>query len=162
MKIYKFYDWNLTDDEESSLDEEAYQKLIKFCCDICEVVSFIIIKPSICSKKIQESLKKFSILPPKNITYKFRYYNINGEWNGISAVQYYRVCPELCQLLLTSASSIFDWIGYTYPEDPTFYRNDGSVFFTSTTHEGLLTLMPREDEDVSDIISYTGWIDETF
>lgn len=159
MKIYKFFDWSLTDDE-SGLDEEAYQKLIKFCCDICEVVSFVIIEPSICSKKIQESLGKFSIPHPQNITYKFHYYDINGEWLGFSPVYYYRVCPELCQLLLNSATGIFDWVGYTYPEDPTFYRSDGSVFFTSTTHEGILTLMPRENEDVSDIISCENWLEK--
>ena len=162
MKIYKFCDWSLTDDEDYDVVGEAYKNLIKCCCDICDVVSFIIERPDICSKEIQEELSRFSISRPQNITYKFHYYNINGERIGFSAVHYYRVCPELCQLLLTSASGIFDWVGYTYPEDPTFYRSDGSVFFTSTTHEGLLTLMPREDEDVSDIISDTGWIDKIF
>jgi hypothetical protein len=55
---------------------------------------------------------------------------------------------------------MFAWTGYIMPEDPTFYRPDGSIFFKSTTHEGELTLMPRGDEDVSNVLSSGRWIEK--
>lgn len=160
MKIYKFCDWSLTDDEDYDIAGEAYQNLIKRCCDICDIVSFIIERPDMCSQKIQKKLNEFSISRPQNITYKFQHYGERSNSEENLGVHYYSVCTELCQLLLSSASSIFDWVGFRMPEDPTFYRNDGTVFFTSTTHEGLLTLMPRNEEDVSDIISENPWFIE--
>ena len=42
-------------------------------------------------------------------------------------------------------------------EDLTFYRADGSIFFESTTHEGYCDLFPRDDEDVSELVSKEGW-----
>ncbi|MBE6625537.1 MAG: hypothetical protein E7622_07885 [Ruminococcaceae bacterium] len=59
--------------------------------------------------------------------------------------------------------SIFKWIdgwGFKNPEDPCFYRDDGSAFFTSVIHEGVVKLTPRENEDVSKIISNPLWIPE--
>jgi len=73
------------------------------------------------------------------------------------------MCPELCELLLKITDSIFKWIdgwGFKNPEDPCFYRDDGSAFFTSVIHEGVVKLTPRENEDVSKIISNPLWIPE--
>ena len=159
MKVYEFCDWSLTDDEDYDIVGAAYEHLIKRCCDICDVVSFIIERPEICSEKIQENLSEFSIPHPENISYRFRHYGERSNNDQELGVHYYRSCPELCQLLQISALSIFDWIGHTYPEDITFYRSDGSIFFTSITHEGLLFLVPRENEDVSDILAMGNWVE---
>lgn len=43
------------------------------------------------------------------------------------------------------------------PEDPIFYRKDGSVFFWSMIHEGICILSNRENEDVMDVVSKHGW-----
>ncbi len=76
-------------------------------------------------------------------------------------MRYYRLCPRLCEILICSAKSIFEWyqiIGeYNNPENPTFYRPDGSVFLESNIHEGELILYVNEDEDVSEVVSLPGW-----
>ena len=153
MRIYKYYNYDiydLTSEEEIDLNGDTYYKLIKLCCEKCNVLSFSIEFPNICSPKMKNNLKKYEIQNP---------YDTDSDED--SSVHYYRVCPELCQLLIESVSSMFAWIGYIMPEDPTFYRPDGSIFFTSTTHEGELTLMPRGDEDISEILSGNNWFDET-
>ena len=80
-----------------------------------------------------------------------------------SYFNYYRVCDKLCDILLKTTNHIFSWLngwGYENPEDPTFYREDGSLFFTSTIHEGECTLFVR-DEDVSEILANKLWIKGT-
>ena len=153
MRIYKYYNYDiydLTSEEEIDLNGDTYYKLIKLCCEKCNVLSFSIEFPNNCAPKMKNNLKKYEIQNP---------YDTDSDED--SSVHYYRVCPELCQLLIESVSSMFAWIGYIMPEDPTFYRPDGSIFFTSTTHEGELTLMPRGDEDISEILSGNNWFDET-
>ncbi|MGM9680039.1 MAG: hypothetical protein ACI3XR_00890 [Eubacteriales bacterium] len=64
------------------------------------------------------------------------------------------------ELLLSRVTDLFDWIRTDErenPEDLTFYREDGSVFFWSETHEGICVLCDRVQEKVSQIVSKKGW-----
>ena len=67
----------------------------------------------------------------------------------------------MLRIILRISDNLFGYIdgwGYTNPEDPTFYRSDGSVFLKSEIHEGEVWLMPRNNEDVSQIVADSNWI----
>lgn len=73
---------------------------------------------------------------------------------------FYKCTEEAKQLFLTVTNNLFDWIQYygnDNPENPRFYRENGSVFFWSEIHEGDCCLYNRANEDVSSIVSKRGW-----
>ena len=47
--------------------------------------------------------------------------------------------------------------GLKNPEDPAFYRKDGTPFFSTTIHEGYFTINADENEDISEILSKRDW-----
>lgn len=153
MVKYIFYDTDASGSEEYDLCGEDYKNLIQTCCKYCKTFSVIV---SNFENPIVSKLQKFLIPAQDNIEFKYPHYG-----NNLSGVCYYNICSELCDILLQSANGIFEWIdgwNYNNPNDPTFYRNDGSVFFTSTIHEGICVLIPRENEDVTNVVQNVHWI----
>lgn len=164
MKIYEFYSnrgSHLTHDfAEYNISGEDYAELIRTCFQYSAAVSFYFIP---CGEdgvpaEFKNKLEPFHIKRPDNIVYE------GIEEEEEYGVKYYRTCPELCDIMLGIANSILDWVqlqDHLNPENPTFYRSDGSLFFDSVIHEGRLQLTIREDEDVSHIVSVNGWEDVT-
>ncbi len=150
-KIYKFYDTDVEGLEDYDIAGEDYRTLIEICCKYCTTFSLIATNKN---SELLEKLKIYEVEKNEKITHVFTHYG-----NGYIPVKYYKVSSALCQTILSNTKNIRSWIngwGLTNPEDPTFYREDGSVFFTSTIHEGECTLMIK-DEDVSEIISDPRW-----
>jgi len=64
-----------------------------------------------------------------------------SEWPGTrlifdKAVIYtFNLSPEFRRLFQDQADDLGAWLNPTLPEDPAFYRRDGSVLFGSVTHE---------------------------
>lgn len=159
MKKYKFYDTDTTGWEEYDISGENFKELIRACGKYCKTLSLRITGPEVL---FVEELDAYCVPKDKNITYVYEHYYYGLTAENQPDVKYYRVCPELCALLPRIADSIFKWINgweYTNPEDPVFYRADGSLFFSSTIHEGECILTPREGEDVSSVISQEHWIE---
>lgn len=165
MKQYEFsdclYNAETNIETECDINGDNYREFIRICCKYCAVVSFVFTPYAGCNSdvKLKKTLAPFCIKRPDNITSFSSTYEGKASDEELN-VKYYRVCDELCEILFNSASSIFEWLqgwGYINPENPAFYRADGSVFFTSVIHEGWLKLTPRDDEDVSQIVSVTGW-----
>ena len=161
MREYKFYD---TDPmglgwEEYDIVGNDYVDLIKTCCLYSKTLFLRISGERI--NGISE-LERFRISKGDNITFvPDHYYRMIKCDKYPDEFRYYNICPELCDLLLHISNCIFHWIdgwGYHNPEDPTFYREDGSVFFTSVIHDGVCTLTPREDENVDHIVEKEHWI----
>lgn len=157
MGEYKFYDTDPTGWEEYDIVGDDYTDLIKTCCQYCKTLSFRIVNARI---NYIDDLEAYRIAQDNNINFMSPAYWIDGKPDEI---RYYKICPELCKLLLQSVESIFQWRyisqeSYTNPEDPTFYREDGSVFFTSVIHDGVCTLTPRDDEYVDHIVKKEHWI----
>lgn len=74
-------------------------------------------------------------------------------------LRFYRCCDATLEFFLTKFDSIFSFAPYCNhnPEDPYFYRSDGSVLFASEIHEGECFLFPRDGEDFSDILTTLPW-----
>jgi hypothetical protein len=104
-----------------------------------------------------KKIENFKISKNDNITFQFEHYR-NSEFE----IKYYRVCDDLIDIITSNTNNMFCWIngwGYSNPEDPTFYREDGSVFFTSTIHNGVCKFIVDESkEDISEIILDKRWI----
>lgn len=153
---YKFYDTDKFGINEYDISGNEYVELIHTCCKYCKTMSL----RAACDNV--SHLRELSNYRTNDIAFipdAYRHYDISH--NKPENIYYYNVCSELCELMLSISDSIFKWIygwGYTNPEDPVFYRHDGSVFFSSIIHEGECTLIPRDDEDVNKIISSGNWI----
>lgn len=151
MEKYVFYDTDYEGNEEYDIRGEAYEQLIRICCQYSTVLYLKYMQPDL---QAVDLLKSFEIEKPQNIS----------EDPVIHLPycdkRYYRVCPELCEVLLHVADGIFEWLsgwGFENPEDPTFYRSDGTVFFVSVVHNGFCALIPREDEDLGGLLQAVEW-----
>lgn len=62
------------------------------------------------------------------------------------------------EYLMHTVNDLFEWIDkYENPEDLTFYRADGSIFFWSLIHEGVCCLVDRPNEDVTGVVDKPDW-----
>ncbi|MBR5273210.1 MAG: hypothetical protein IKU25_07465 [Clostridia bacterium] len=168
MKTYIFFDRNPLENECGSRDicGEDYIKLIDKCFEYCSMFAFRVYG----EEKFPEELEQYRVY---DVSDEFlEAYNFYGHSHGTlyidsakqalnqNILRYYKVCPQTRDLFMLVTDSIFKWIcafGYNYPEDPAFFRADGSLFFDSTIHEGECSLMPKEEENVSDIIMNGKW-----
>lgn len=157
MQIYKFYKYYYEDnaDGEYDISNEDFENLIRTCCKYSAILSLNYYNFDGKKALFKKKLEKFKSLNGFPLVSFVECHNHGG------TRVYYDVCPELCEILLDSANSIFDeWVsGWKMygPDDPTFYREDGTVFMNTVTHDYEITLRPRENEDVSEIISKKGW-----
>lgn len=154
-KEYIFYNYDADPNIHTEYDicGQEYKTLVEICCKYCKTMSLRICKDSI---DYVDDLEVFRCEKPDNIDFFHYTTSLDAE----DCIRYYRICHELKDLLEKASDSIMNWVstwGYKNPEDPVFYREDGSVFFSSITHEGECILYPREDEDVRDIISNPNW-----
>lgn len=159
MKYYVFYDTNVFGDcsEELDITSENYKKLLMLCFKYSTSLSFMISGEGI--RTIVESLPKkldeYRIDEDDNVLDVYMRY-----MDGYKDIRCYTACPETYDLVLGINDSLFKWIngrGNKKPEDLTFYRKDGSVFFSSVIHEGECFLYPRDNEDVSSVVSNGKW-----
>jgi hypothetical protein len=153
-KVYEYYDTDIDGNEEYDIADEQYKNLISICGNYCTTLSLVITNHN---SNLLNEISKYEIPKSEKITFQYTHYK-----NTDIVVKYYRVCEKLIDCILSNTNSIFCWIngwGYSNPEDPTFYREDGSVFFSSTIHDGICRLIVDESqEDVSNVISNHHWI----
>lgn len=143
MEYYRFYDTDLYGNEEYDISGEQYKELIKECCKHSKYMSFIIYDKSVkgYNQLCEYKLGSIDIAPDSKYARKYE-------------ILYCNICAGLLNFLLNNVNSIFEWMlgrGFLNPEDPTFYREDGTIFFSSSIHEGIITLRPKGD-DVSHIV----------
>ena len=159
MSKYIFRDTDISGEAEYDITGDNYVKLISVCCKYSSYLSLRITSNEISGAK---ELEKYVVPKKKNLVYMYdQFYRENSLQSNLE-VKYYRVCPELRDLLLRISDSIFKWIngwGYVNPEDPVFYRADGSVFFSSIIHDGECLLYPNDEEDISEILLNDNWIE---
>ena len=144
MNKYFFYDTDIYENEEYDIRGQDYENLIRTCCRYSAVLYLKYLEPNL---QLYDKLKKFEITKPQNIP------DDPSRYSPYCKKRYYTVCPELCSILLSSANGIFEWTSMWYlkhPDDPIFYRNDGTAFFASDIHNGSCAIMPREDENIEE------------
>ena len=151
-KIYRFYDTDYYGNEEYDITGEEYKQLIQTCCEHSEKMSFKYFsnKPT----DLYQKLKKFKICSD---IFTHKGYN---DIVSHEEVVYYRVCSELCYILQQEANGIFEWLygrNYKNPEDPCFYRKDGTFFLATSIHNGEITIFGKDNE-IDDIVKNPLWI----
>ena len=153
MEEYIFLDTDYYGNAEYDIRDTEYKLLIHLCCKYAKVFSMVVTTPF---SAIIEKLQPYQVAKPNNISLSFPEYDYQS-----ASINYYQICPEICEILANAVGGIFEWIDgwdFTNPNDPTFYREDGSVFFTSIIHDGVCVLMPRPEENVTEIIKNSLWI----
>lgn len=160
MSEYIFNDCNEEPYTEYGIDGDSFHDLLRVCARYCPVMSVAVLPTD---EEVLSVIRQF-LLDEKDVPL----YQQEKKMAGYLVIhgtklyeQYYRVCPGLLNELANIASDdlftmLHGW-GYTNPEDPTFYRADGSIFFESVVHEGACYLHARKDEDVDMIIRNPGW-----
>ncbi len=155
--VYYFFDTDSTGNEEYDIKGEEFSLLLNTCLKYSTVLSLY----------YEGHVTPIKELEPYRISVNqelFKKHKRYGHYRlPEDAIIYYRVCEDVIEIMKKRCSNIFGWLygwGYVNPMDPIFYRSDGSVFFTSLVHEGVIALNPKEDEDVSELTSNPLWIAE--
>ena len=154
QKIYIFHDTDPAGKEEYDISGNAFHTLLAACCRYCTILTLRFPQ----QVPAAEALEPYRIPNDERLPLDIVYAHYGTLSFG--EVRSYRVCPELIALFSIVADSMFKWLwgcGYAHPEDPVFYRADGSVFFCSCIHEGECMLLPRDDEDVGKILADPLW-----
>jgi hypothetical protein len=66
--------------------------------------------------------------------------------DGTATVYWYDLTTHFQALFVASAGNLASWMHPDLPEDPAFYREDGSLLFGSVSHEGDAFLELKDDE----------------
>ena len=156
---YKFYDTNIYGNcnEEYDICGDEYKIFLNTCFKYSKYFSMTV-KTSPCQPydtKQLEEFEEYRILPDED------FFESTGVYSSpYFEIRYYELCPKLFTLITKVTDSLFKWIdgkGYSNPEDPIFFREDGSVFFRSVIHEGYCELCVREGEDVLGVVDDNRW-----
>lgn len=148
---YSFYDTDIfnTCNEEYDISGDDYLELLKLCEKYCCYFSLL----------FGEDSKYIELFKPFRLPYDDMLRNVSYCMDCIP--MYFPITEETIKLLMSVSDSIF---GFPYKHkttaDLTFYRRDKTIFLSSTTHDGVCTLTPIENENVENIISNELWIKE--
>ena len=151
VKKYCFRDTDDAGDAEYDIVGDDYRRLIGFCCDHAAVFSVIATNDK---ASLLKKIAPYEITKPENITYTHEHYG-----DSSLDIRYYKVCPQLYDTIVSNTDNMFCWIngwGYCNPEDPVFFRKDGSVLFDSIIHDGECSLYIK-DEDAGHIVCNPLW-----
>lgn len=136
VELYWFADWDDERGVEQTVSGQDYAELIDTCFRYCTHVSL----------SLRFGGGKFA-LPEPHIS------PLNDSDTAVLPCS-----GKVREYLLNTTDDLFGWIDSNgKPEDLTFYRADGSIFFWLLTHEGVCCLLGRSDEDVSGITRKPGW-----
>lgn len=147
MFIYKFFD-NING-IDYDIKGEDYRQLISRCFLYSENFSLA----------YRFKAKDITELAPYLVKSGY-----STEWPGYcigstgATLKIYRSNDKSCNIFMRCTNRIFSWApSSVLPEDPAFYRKDGSLFFFSCINEGMCYLLPRRNEEISDIVEKPGW-----
>ena len=145
--MYYYHDYDDYKNEDITIEGEDYAELIETCFRYSSYFSL-----SFASKEIEQRVMK-SLTPLRRDT---------ENRSDLKYRCFYKCTEEAKTLFLTNTNDLFEWRKLEFdnlfnPENPRFYREDGSVFFWSEIHEGNCYLYNNADEDVTSIVSKRGW-----
>lgn len=162
MKIYKFYDSDITGQAEYDISGEQYHRLLQSCFQYCATVSVIVSLN--CLERIR-TWEAYRIPVTPEVEKVYSHYGLPTDGSTSKTdfyeIRHYILTPQMKRMLQDYTTSLFQWTyawGYNNPDDISFYRSDGSVFFSSLIHEGECTLFLNEKEDLREVISQGAWV----
>lgn len=166
LKTYYFYDTDILGNEEYNLEGEQYQTFLDICFAYCATMSFRVCNYLTDPVELPPELEKYRIPVTENvIDVYYQHYghrkSCYTDTAGTYEIRHYALCARSKEIIRNIAPDLFSWVcgmGYHNPDDPAFYRADGSVFFWSVIHEGKCALQVNDNEDVRAIISNPLWI----
>jgi len=159
MKKYTFHDSDIFGEANYDIVGEEYHFLLNTCFKYCHSLSFIVRSKDV---SIPPSLLAYRLPVTPFIEKQYERYKY---CNPPVQIYHFHLCKDTFPLILDITDSIFKWInawGYSNPEDPIFYREDNSIFFSSIIHDGQCTLFPHEKENISLLINNPLWIQEDY
>jgi hypothetical protein len=127
---------------------DAYSTLLDLCGETCTSFSLVLNgsvapPPSESAFEFVASLKSFVISDELKTTWPGGGTVVPGEFGRVIRAT---LCAESLSLLKAAASDLYEWLHPSLPEDPAFYRNDGTVYLATVSHEraAFLELKPAE------------------
>lgn len=152
--------------EEYDIQGDDYGIFLSVCYKYCASVSFCFRKTNELTIRWDDRMEEYRIPTTQNVLSVYSHYGIDrySFLNDYYEIRHYALCKNSLKLLREMSNSVFSWISnseHSKPDDPAFYRSDGSVFFFSIIHEGSCYLMPRNDEDISSILAIGNWQSST-
>lgn len=164
MKIYIAYDTNINGNgnEEYDIANDDYIELLQTCFKYCTSFSFRLRgeKASKLAYQLPSELEKYQIETTPHVLPAYSHYYREFSPVVKNEIYCYKACLETYNLICSICNSVFTWISCNCcekPEDLAFYREDGSVFFNSTVHEGNCELHIQSNENVDSIVKNPIW-----
>ena len=162
MKKYRFFDTDISGREEFDITGIQYINLLETCFLYCDTVAMCL-SPQF--EKDLSFLQKYRVAITPTIKQQFCHYGkfLSGDTDPCTnyTIVQYSLTAKVKEYILECTNAMFKWTyawGYKNPDDVTFFRSDGTVFFSSIIHEGECTLYVKEYEDVSKITNDNRWI----
>ena len=159
MARYEFYDANIAGTRLYDIRGTRYRRLLQACFRYsASVVMCVHVDADIDTPRIASFRRKVTHL----VKAQYAHYGdfTEGDIDQTNTYQLlrYLLVPEVKRFIMHRTDSIFKWTrANENPEDLTFFRPDGTVFFSLRVQEGVCTINPEEGEDVSRILSDPGW-----
>lgn len=126
-------------------DGVAYAELVELCCCLTSKFILVVRDPQIDpGARIEQHLARLSDHRVQSVR--------ANEWPGTillgheALVHWHRVEPGVREALQEIASHLFEWVHPAFPEDPCFFRADGSALLVTTSHERDAYLLLTEHE----------------
>ena len=157
MALYKFYDTDEAGSQVYDIRGARYQQLLEACFRHCTSVSLCVHADANVDLL---SIEPYCLPVTPQVKAQYGHYGSAPAESSAYRIVHYVLAPEVKRFLKTRAEGIFQWT-YAWenenPDDPAFFRPDGTVFFSSVIRDGVCTLYPREGEDISLILSDPRW-----
>ena len=159
MARYKFYDADLMGMRTYDIRGTHYRRLLQACFRYSASVAMCVpVESDIDMQHIATFRRKVTPQVSAQFTHIGDFTEDDMEQTHTYQIVRYLLVPAVRSFIMNQTDSIFAWSREKgNPEDLTFFRPDGTVFFSVHTREGICTLNPEEDEDVSRILSDTRW-----
>lgn len=144
MEQYYFYD----DHKKCVINGEHYCALIKTCC---QYSSYLVLElvASIDKLPCFPELEIFETTMPEPLSHYFA----NGN-SDVFYYKFYRVCPELCNVMQTITNSLCVW----KCESLYFVRGNGSILMQAVGENKISMMHICGEEDFSPVFSFGNWI----
>lgn len=129
-------------------DPEAYSTLLDLCAESCTSFS-LVLNGSISPRPSERAIEFVAKLQPFVLGDELR-----KTWPGggtpapgqFGRVIRAKLCDNTLSLLKAAASDLCEWSQPWLPEDPAFYRDDGTVYLATISHEGGAFFQLKPDE----------------